>query len=356
MKQKILKFAFVRSVYIKLALIAGMVLLLSSCETASYYSQSIIGHSKLMLARQPIDKALEKVDEKDKPSLLLAKTLRQYAVDELSLPDNKSYLNYVDLQRKHPVWSVVAVSEFSIKPEVWCYPVIGCASYRGYFSEKAANKYAAKMQKKGLETLVGGVTAYSTLGWFNDPLIPTMFRRGDTSLAEVMFHELAHQQLYIKNNSAFNEAFATVVGEHGTLQWLQQHQAERLGKYRQRMQVRGDFSALLKSTKEELGQVYAQNISDVDKREQKQAVFTQLKSNYETLKTERWNGKPYYRGWFSRPINNARMAAVATYRDMVPKFEALLAACDNDFSRFYKTVAQQKGKGRSAQIAEVCAV
>jgi len=331
-----------------------LLLLLSACETVGYYSQSIVGHSQLMLARQPIDKALKKVDDKVKPSLLLAKSLRQYAVDELALPANNSYLSYVDLKRQHPVWSVVAVSEFSIRPEVWCYPVIGCASYRGYFSKKAANRYALKMQKKGLETLVGGVTAYSTLGWFNDPLIPPMFRYGDNALAEVMFHELAHQQLYVNNNSAFNEAFATVVGEHGTLHWLRKNRPDQVAVYQERMQVRNDFSALIKSIKEELRKVYRLEISDQEKRQRKQAVFTQLKQKYETLKTERWQGKAWYGGWFKRPINNARLAAIATYRDLVPQFEVLLAACDNDFSRFYETVALQKKQGKKAIIAKSC--
>ena len=327
---------------------------MSGCETVGYYSQSIIGHSQLMLARQPIDKALKNVDDKDKSSLLLAKSLRQYAIDELALPKNNSYLSYVDLKREHPVWSVVAVSEFSIQPEVWCYPVIGCASYRGYFSEKAANRYALKMKKKGLETLVGGVTAYSTLGWFNDPLIPPMFRYGDNTLAEVMFHELAHQQLYVNNNSAFSEAFATVVGEHGTLQWLRKNRPDQVEAYQERMRVRNDFSALIKSIKKDLKKVYRLDIPDQEKRQRKQAVFTQLKQNYETLKAERWQGKAWYGGWFERPLNNARLAAIATYRDLVPEFEVLLAACNNDFSRFYQTVALQKKQGKKAIIAKSC--
>lgn len=349
-----MKAKYLKNKLFKFGLIVTLSLLLMSCETVGYYSQSVVGHSKLMLARQPIDKAINKVSEKDKPFLVLTKSLRQYAVDELGLPANNSYLSYVDLKRQHPVWSVVAVPEFSIHPEVWCYPVIGCASYRGYFSEKAANRYAAKMQKKGLETLVGGVTAYSTLGWFNDPLIPTMFRYGEIPLAEVIFHELAHQQLYVNGNSAFNEAFATVVGEHGTLQWLRMNRPDQVAAYQERMQVRNDFSELIKSIKLELKKVYQLDITELDKRQRKQAVFSQLKQDYDVLKAERWQGKAWYGGWFKRPINNARLAAFATYRDLVPQFEALLAACENDFPRFYQTVALQKRQGKDAIIAKEC--
>jgi len=335
-------------------LLAGSLLILSGCETVGYYSQSVVGHSKMMLARQPLDRAIAKSEGQRRDLLVLAKSLRQYAVDELALPDNRSYLSFVDMRRKHPVWSVVAAPEFSIKPVSWCYPVVGCASYRGYFSEKAAEKYAAKMQEKGLETVVGGVAAYSTLGWFNDPLIPSMMRRGDVALAEIMFHELAHQELYVKGNSAFNEAFATVVGEHGALRWLREFHPEKVAAYQERMQVRGDFSALIKTTKQSLKALYATTLSPADMREQKQAVINQLKHSYEELKDQRWSGKAWYGAWFKRPVNNARMAAFATYRDLVPKFEALLQHCEHDFARFYATVKLQKQQGKQARVAEQC--
>ncbi len=338
----------------KLIFILCLLLFLGACETVGYYSQSVIGHSKMMLARQPIDKAIVKSEGNRKELLILAKSLRQYAVDELSLPDNNSYLSYVDMQRKHPVWSIVAAPEFSIKPVRWCYPVVGCASYRGYFSEESAQKYAEKMRKKGLETEVGGVTAYSTLGWFNDPLIPSMLRRGEASLAEVMFHELAHQELYIKGNSAFNEAFATVVGEHGALRWLQKNKPEVAAVYRRRMQVRNDFSGLVKVTKGRLKMLYAEDLSEVDMRLKKQSVFDQFRQDYDELKMARWSGKAWYGGWLKTPLNNARMASFSTYRDLVPQFEALLESCGNNFERFYVSVRTLKKQGKNAKVPVSC--
>ena len=339
---------------LKFILLVSALLFLSACETVGYYSQSVVGHSKLMLARQPIDKAINRLDGKRKNLLVVAKSLRLFATNELSLPDNGSYLSYVNLKREHPVWSVVAAPEFSVTPISWCYPVIGCASYRGYFSEKSALNYAKKMQKKGYEIEIGGVTAYSTLGWFRDPLIPNMLDRGDIFLAEVMFHELAHQQLYIKGNSAFNEAFATVVGEQGTLRWLALNHPEKIDAYRLRMQVRNDFSKLIKVLKERLKIVYAKPITEEVMREQKTMTINLFKQEYEQVKQQRWSGKPWYGGWLKKSVNNARMASFSTYRDLVPQFEALLGACENNFERFYQVVAQQKGQAKAAQIATTC--
>jgi len=327
---------------------------LFGCSTVSYYSQSVIGHSKLMLARQPIEKAIVNSEGETKRQLELAVAMRQFAVERLALPDNNSYLSYVPLEREYPVWSVVAAPEFSLSPQRWCYPVIGCAAYRGYFSEAAAQKYADGLVEKNLEIEVGGAIAYSTLGWFNDPLIPPMMRNGDIYLAQVMFHELAHQQLYVKGNSAFNEAFATVVGEQGALLWLQENAPERVNSYRQLMQVRNDFSALIKKTKERLGQVYKTHSSDELKRQQKQIVFEQLQNEYESIKTEKWNGKAFYGGWFDKPLNNAKLAAFSTYRDLVPAFEKLFLNCEQDYLRFYSVVSAQKKAKAGAKVPLTC--
>ena len=345
-----------KSFLLKFLIIFLFGMLLTSCETAGYYSQSIVGHTKMMLARQSIDKVIEKSEGKRKQLLISAKRLRQFAVDELSLPNNDSYLSFVDMRRKHPVWSVVAANEFSISAVHWCYPVVGCASYRGYFSEAAAIAYADKMSEKGFETDVGGVTAYSTLGWFNDPLIPSMMNRGEVSMAEVMFHELAHQQFYVKGNSAFNEAFATVVGEYGTLRWLERNRPDLVLIYQQRMRVRSDFSALVKLTKQRLQNVYKAAINKEEMRDSKEAVFGQFVEDYEELKQKRWSGKGWYGAWINKPLNNARMASFGTYRDLVPQFVALLQSCGGSFERFYHAVKSQKGKGKLAIVPEACDV
>ena len=336
--------------------VLGLIALFSllGCSTVGYYSQSVIGHSKLMLARQSIKKAIANSEGETKRQLEIAVVMRRFAVERLALPDNNSYLSYVPLKREYPVWSVVAAPEFSLRPQSWCYPVIGCAAYRGYFSEAAAQRYAEGLKKKNLETEVGGATAYSTLGWFNDPLIPPMMRSGDIYLAQIMFHELAHQQLYVNGNSAFNEAFATVVGEQGTLLWIQENEPEKEANYRQIMQVRNDFTGLIKQTKERLDPVYQAESSDKQKRQQKQAVFDQLRSDYETLKAEKWDGKKYYRSWIEEPLNNAKLASFATYRDLVPAFEALFDQCGRDYAKFYAVVSLQKGKGKESVVADRC--
>lgn len=345
------RFLFVGKI---IATVLFAVVCLQGCGKLSYYSQSVVGHSKLMLARQPIDKAIAQSDGEIKRQLQLAVALRRFAVDTLALPDNRSYLSYVPLERDYPVWSVVAAPEFSLKPQRWCYPVIGCAAYRGYFSKSAAERYAQGLREQGFETEVGGAIAYSTLGWFNDPLIPPMLRHGDAYLAQIMFHELAHQQLYVNGNSAFNEAFATVVGEQGALLWLQQYQPDKVSEYQQLMQVRNDFSALVKTTKQRLQTVYASAQIDEHKRLEKAQVLAQMKTEHSVLQTQRWQGKAWYNSWFKQPVNNARLASFATYRDLVPQFEALFLACEQDFSRFYQTVALQKRQAKAAIVATQC--
>lgn len=340
---------------IKLLLItvlAGVSLL--GCSTVSYYSQSVVGHSKLMLARQPIEKAIAKSEGDLKRQLELAVEMRRFAVTRLSLPDNNSYLSYVPLKREFPVWSVVAAPEFSLQPQQWCYPIIGCASYRGYFSEDAANDYAQGMIEQDYETEVGGATAYSTLGWFNDPLIPPMLRHGDTFLAQIMFHELAHQQLYVNGNSAFNEAFATVVGEQGALLWLEENNKAEVENHLQLMQVKNEFSALVQVTKKRLEKVYEMSVSDEQKRQQKFETFAQFRRDYETVKADKWQGKEFYAKWFEKPLNNARLAAFATYRDLVPAFEKLFNHCGRDYQRFYSVVASQQKLGEEAVVPTVC--
>ena len=313
---------------------------LTACSTISYYGQSISGHNRLMWARQPVEKLIETADPDLKAQLLLATQLRKFAIDELDLPDNSSYSTYVDLKRDYPVWTVVAANEFSLTPKTWCYPVIGCASYRGYFSKDAALKYAQKQQEQGFETHVSGAIAYSTLGWFSDPLLPSMMRYGVADFAENMFHELAHQVLYVNGNTAFNEAFASVVGEKGAERWLQQHQPELLKSYQQRLELNADFIDLLNDTKAQLLELYAGGLNESEKRVEKTRIVEQLQVNYLNLKNNQWRSEDDFDSWFEIPVNNARLAAISTYRDEMPRFEKLLAQCDGDFGRFFSLLSQ----------------
>jgi len=308
--------------------------MLSGCSLG-YYSQSVIGHSKLMLSRTPINKAMRSADEKLAAQLILSQQIKAFANAELGLPETSSYNSYIDLNREFPVWTVVAAEEFSVQAKQWCYPIIGCASYRGYFKEKSANNYANKLIKRGFETTVGGASAYSTLGWFADPLLPSMMRYGDEILAETLFHEIAHQQLYINGDSEFNEAFATVVGEQGALRWLKHQGSVNLPNYQRRLQARSQFNQLLGQAKSELAVIYSGGMSDNQKRQAKVSLFAELKQRYDQLKNEQWNGVAWFDRWFDQPVNNARLAAFSTYRDRVPELERLLLDCNDDLTRFY---------------------
>ena len=308
---------------------------LTARSTLSYYGQTVVGHSRLMLARQSIDDVIKTAEPELKNQLFLAKQLRQFAVDELALPDNGRYSSYVNLKRDYPVWTVVAAEEFSLTPKSWCYLVIGCASYRGYFYQAKALKYAEQLRAKGLETHVGGAIAYSTLGWFSDPLLPSMMRYGEADFAENMFHELAHQVLYVNGNTAFNEAFASVVGEYGALQWLRKNKPGQIEAYQKRLSYNSDFIQLLNQTKSQLAELYATDLSVQQKRKNKTDIINQLHEKYISLKTDKWSGQGVYDLWFETPISNARLAAISTYRDHMPLFEQLLKSCDNDFDRFF---------------------
>lgn len=327
-------------------LLITILLSISACGKLAYYSQSVIGHSRLMLARKPVDKVLLTANDELKAKLILANQLRQFAVDELGLPKSKSYSTYVALERDFPVWTVVAAPEFSVHAKQWCYPVIGCASYRGYFNKQHAVNYAQTLSEKGFETSVGGAPAYSTLGWFSDPLLPSMMRYGDNDFAETLFHEIAHQLLYINGDSAFNEAFATAVGQEGTRRWLAKYRPNDLLNYQQELDATRQFNDLLSQFKVELEQVYLNPVDDQQKRQDKQQAFSLLAHRYEQMKEQQWNGKAWFDRWFSRPINNARLASFSTYYDKVPLFQALLSACDGDLTRFYETVSQLKKQAK----------
>jgi len=345
-----------------LALLAqrGLLLLaltfISGCSTVGYYSQSVVGHSRLMLARQSVDTLIEReslsaVSSNSVPSnlhdqLVLSKQLKQFAVDELGLPKGKSYNSYVALKREFPVWTVVAAPEFSLDAKRWCYPVIGCANYRGYFKQASALRYAEKIQNKGFDTVVNGASAYSTLGWFADPLLPSMMRYGDTSFAETLFHEMAHQRLYINGDSDFNEAFASLVAEIGIVRWLSQNQnaesASELLNYQASLQVQADFYQLLNQTKKALQELYASEQTIESKGLAKQHIFSELKIRHTELVNNQWGGRAWYQSWFEPELNNAKFVAISTYRERVDELRNFLQLCDNDLENFYRVLSSLK--------------
>lgn len=335
-------------------LLLFFVLSAQGCSTLGYYSQAVGGHLDILSRREALEDILDDParDPELKQRLRLASRLRTFASDSLKLPDNNSYRSYVALDRPYAVWVVFATEAFSLTPKSWCYPILGCVAYRGYYDEGAAREFAHTLEQQGYDVYVGASVAYSTLGWFDDPLLSTMYQRGEIGLAGLIFHELAHQQLYVDEDTAFNEAFATVVEEAGVRRWLGEgEQAQVYAAYQRR---KLDFLQLLRQTREALQVIYHASDDVQSKRQAKQAVYARLRQDYQGLK-RRWQGYAGYDAWFEGPLNNAKLASVAVYRDKVPVIERWLHACDEDFARFYEAMAALKSltpAQRSARLNE----
>lgn len=318
-----------------------LLLVIAATSTSGcYILQATKGQLSLMTHREPIAKVIANpaTTPQLKSRLEYVQAAREFASHELRLPDNKSYRSYVDLKRKYVVWNVFAAPEFSVSPMQWCFPVAGCVVYRGYFKEEAAHAYADKLRSKGLDVAVSGAPAYSTLGHFNDPVLSSMMRWSDAQMASTLFHELAHQVVYVKGDSAFNEAFATVVADEGIKRWVKRNAREEDWYAWQLQEQRGNvISDLLLHAREQLYELYATRRPVEEMREEKQRILDGLKAEYATLKTA-WNGYAGYDGWFNRPLNNADFIAVATYQKCVPAFEQLLHDEGDDLPRFYSAV------------------
>jgi len=317
------------------------ILLLCGCETVSYYSQGIKGHLQLVSQVKPIDEVINnhQTDEKTRKLLQQAKLARAFAINTLKLPDNQSYLGYADLKRKNVTWNVVATKVLSMEPYQSCFPVVGCLSYRGYFSEDQAKQFAKKLQQDDYETFIGGSSAYSTLGWFEDPIVSPMLNHGEAWLLQTLFHELAHQQLYIKDDSDFNEAFATTVGQNGVRAWLKETHLEALPDYNEYLRRYNGFLMRLGDAAKQLKAVYESDVNDATKLSSKQQIISQLRKSHLLFKKQ-YKGYTGFDKWFEKPINNPRLALVSVYHELVPDFERWLKACNNNFPRFYKTVEQ----------------
>lgn len=331
-------FSFTRTFRSMLAVgaAAGM---LAGCSTLSYYTQAAQGQLELLSDAKPIDDWLADpaTNPKLRHRLEVARQIRTYAVKEMALPDNKSYKNYAALHRPFVLWNVVATPELSLKPLEWCFPIAGCVNYRGYYDKAAAEDYANELRAQGDDVEVGGVPAYSTLGWFSDPLVSTFINYPDGELARLIFHELAHQIVYVPGDSQFNESFASTVEQAGVERWLADFgnpaMREAYDKYSARKK---DFLALLLKYRKELDQTYKSNISDDAKRQAKAALFVRLKDDYQGLKLS-WGGYAGYDRFFASPLSNAHLASIATYNDFVPAFRALLAR-EKSFPAFYREV------------------
>jgi predicted aminopeptidase len=313
-------------------------LLLGGCDTLGYYAQSVDGHLELMGQRRPVGQLLSDraTPEPLQQRLRLVQTARDFASRQLGLPDNDSYRSFAAIDREAVVWAVVAAPEFSVQPREWCYLVIGCASYRGYYSHQAALDYSRRLAREGLDVAVEAVPAYSTLGWFDDPVPSTVIDWPATRLVGLIFHELAHQQLYVPGDSGFNEAFANQVERVGVERWLESRgDRQGLESWRAGQQREQQFIQLLLETRQRLDRLYRQPLPDEARRSLKAGEIQRLHQAYATLK-QQWGGFSGYDGWFRRPVNNARLALVATYEQWAPVFSLLLRRAGGSMPTFYQ--------------------
>ena len=320
-----------------LLLFAMLLPLLGGCSAMRYYAQAVSGQLELMRRASPVDEELRRdaVPAALKARLQAVLRIRDFASRELALPDNGSYRSYADLGRRYAVWNVFAAPEFSLELVNSCFVFVGCVSYRGYFGEADAQAEAALLRAQDYDVHVGGVTAYSTLGWFDDPLLNTFIQYPESELARLMFHELAHQLLYVKNDTRFNESFAATVEQAGVERWLAHSGSERERAAYERMQkMRREFVALVVKYRAILEQYYRQDLSAEKKRLGKAGLFDEMDEEYRQLKTS-WGGFAGYDRWFAGKPNNATLASVALYTELVPAFRALLLREGGNLPRFY---------------------
>lgn len=348
-----------RTVAVALGIVTAMGL--AGCESARYYAQSMGGHLHLMAKAQPLEQAKEDAlargDQKLARQLQAAVGIREFASRELGLPDNPSYRNYADLQRPYAVWNVFAAPQLSLSLKEWCFPVAGCVSYRGYYDRQEALDYAATLRADGWETQVAGIPAYSTLGFFNDPLLNTFIHLPEGELARLVFHELAHQVVYVPNDTAFNESFATAVEKAGVERWLTEHTSPDDRAVYQRFDARRtQFRALLLDCRSQLEHVYADNaLTPKEKQHRKHEILAALRSRYHVLK-EAWGGYAGYDRWFDQPLSNAHLAAIASYEQWVPAFSTLLARHGGKFHAFFDEVRRLAGLDRKERDAALRAL
>jgi len=332
------------------------VILIAASISGCYALQAACGQVRLMLERRPIARVI--ADPATPPpvarQLIAVAQIRDFATHTLDLPDNGSYRSYADVGREYVVWNVFAAPEFSVEPRQWCYPLVGCVAYRGYFKETAARAFAARLRRDGLDVEVGGVAAYSTLGHFDDPVLSTMLGWNDVELAAIVFHELTHQLLYVPGDTSFNEALATMVEHEGVRRWLiAQHRAADLDAYELEQQRYEDVVALIVSTRSQLATLYASDAPVGVKRERKRAAFAALRAQYAARRAQ-WGAHAPFEGWFGADLNNADLVSISTYEGCVPGFARELERLHGDLPGFFAAVKRLAALPQAERDAAVC--
>jgi predicted aminopeptidase len=341
----------------RLALAAALLLGLCGCSSTMYLLQAAGGEWHVMHARKPI---VQVIDDPRTPQPMIlelaeVREARDFASRVLKLPNNESYRTYVNINRPYVVWNVVAAPALSVQPKEWCFPIAGCVAYRGYFHEQAARDFAARLKRHGYDVVVEGVPAYSTLGKLPDPVMSTMMRYGSDELASMIFHELAHQLLYVQNDSRFDEAFAVTVENEGLKRWLEyQGHPARIAALEEQRAEDQQFVALLRHTRDRLAKLYASAAPRSQKLRRKQQIFADLATDIRTLEHRLKVRAPLYDEWIAAGLNNADLASVDTYYDCLPGFERLLQQEGGDLPRFYAAARALSREPKSQRDAQLC--
>jgi predicted aminopeptidase len=320
-------------------LAVGSVISTPGCGTLGFYRQAVAGHVEVMAKRKPAAKVMEKTDDPFlRERLALTQRLLDFARDELHMPTTGNYESYADLGRNHLVWVVYAAPELSMQPHSWWYPVVGRQDYRGYFREDLARTEAARLEAQGYETWIGPSDAYSTLGWFRDPVLNTFVRRNEADYADLIFHELAHVKTFSRGNTAWNEGLAETVAREGVRRWfLHTGRPHEVRTYEARLRKRAEAKSAISGAAVALRDLYAQPIPDAAKRVEKTRILSRLNHQLREL---RWQWGGGLQSWIDGPVNNARLVSFTTYEDEVPRFERLLTDCGGDFQEFWRHVPE----------------
>ena len=315
--------------------------LLSSCQTLHFYGQAVNGQWEILRKSRPNPEVI--ADPQSSPGLrsqlAAVQQIRHFAKDHLSLPGDDSYGKYADLGRKHVVWVLYAAPEFSLKPKTWHYPAVGEMDYRGYFHEENSVALASELRENGHDVYIGGVDAYSTLGWFHDPILNTFVDYQDIDLAETIFHELTHRKYFRRGDTVFNESFANVVAEEGVKRWLKHEgRVADLRKYEGRLVRRREFYREIDRARWNLTALYASNQPAPVMRQKKAAILAKLCDQFRELR-RRWGGQGL-ESWLHEDLNNGHIVSLNLYADHMPAFEKLLTECSGDLDLFYRKAAE----------------
>jgi predicted aminopeptidase len=338
---------------VRLAVLLVGLAVVAGCANISYYLQSVRGQLDIWSRQRDIQAVLASADTPDtlREKLRGVLEIRDFASTALGLPENRSYRLYANLERPYAVWNVFAAAEFSVQPRHWCFAFAGCVNYRGYFEKSDAEDFAAETAREGVDVFIGGVPAYSLLGYFPDPVLNTFIHYPRPHLARLIFHELAHQVVYVRDDSVFNESFAVTVEQEGLKRWLARYGSDADQRVLDIVIGRRDaFVRLIESYRQRAEALYASGLPPAEMRPRKAELFAELEADFRRLR-ESWGGFPGYDHWFSQKPNNALLASVSIYSRRVPAFQALLAREDGDLERFYEAVRQMARLGKVERTA-----